>query len=71
MGECSVVTLVDLRYDRREHLSLHARKWRLAVHDGRVQTDAGVENGWIQALKAKDVEDSPGAVERGLVHFCQ
>ena len=52
----SVVAIVNLRDNHRDHLALGARQIGLAVHDLGVQGDSGMEDARPHALDLENVE---------------
>ena len=63
----SVVAGVRVRDDRREQLPLLTRERGRAEHDLAIQRHRRAEDARPQAHRPHDVEDLPGAADRGLV----
>lgn len=59
MGLDSVITIVRLRYDDCEHLTLRTRQRRIGQHRAAIELDHGLERPDVVALNLEDVEDPP------------
>ena len=70
MGLRSVVAIVEPGDSRRDHLSLNSREAALTrLHDLDIEPGRSFEDLGSRALNAKDVEDLPCPLDRGVVEL--
>ena len=67
----SVVALVGGRDCHGEHLPLHPRKLRRAVHDHTVEAPVDSEGFGVETVDLEDVVDRPAWVRHFVVHLPQ
>ena len=71
MRERSVMALVRLRNNHRQHLTLRPSERGWTMHDRGVEVHRRLQHRGVVTLNAQNVEHTAGPLDRGAVDSCE